>query len=67
MLTIEGHTGDQSSMDASVPLTIVAGILLVATLVSTIRGTASWPARRTWLLVAGIFLAISLWLRLGHG
>ncbi len=54
-------------MDATIWLTVVAGFLLVAVVVTTIRGTGSPQARRTWLLVAGIFLAVSAWLRFRHG
>jgi hypothetical protein len=50
-------------MGASVVLTIVALVLIVAATVTTIRGTSTSAARRTWLLVAGIFLAITAWLR----
>jgi glucan phosphoethanolaminetransferase (alkaline phosphatase superfamily) len=66
-LTIDGNASDHVSMNASLWLMLVAGLLLLAALLSTIRGTGSWPARRTWLLVAGIFLVVSMWLRLGHG
>lgn len=51
-------------MGAANILTLVALILLIASAVTTIRGgVGTRTARRTWLLVAGIFLLVSTWLR----
>ncbi len=51
-------------MDATIPLLVVAACLIVAVVATTIRGTGSPQARRTWLLVAAIFVTVSAWLRL---
>jgi hypothetical protein len=53
-------------MDAGTILLIVAGAFAAFTLLDWRRyGGTLTPKRRTWLIVAGIFLAVSLYLRLG--
>jgi len=54
-------------MNAGGILTIFAVVLVLASVATKLRGTASWAARRTWLLIAAIFLVMSLWLSYAHG
>jgi hypothetical protein len=65
VLTIDTNVSHQQPMDASTWLTLAAVILLLAALVSSARNSGSWAARRTWLLIAVLFLAMSTWLRFG--
>lgn len=55
------------AVHATTILTLVAAMLVGATVWTVLRGTGSTVARRTWMLVAAIFLAVTMWLRLRHG
>jgi hypothetical protein len=55
-------------MIADVILAVIAGLFLVAAAWETVRhGGRLSPSARTWLLVAGIFLAVATFLRLVRG
>ena len=63
-MTCQGDIADGLAVLAANILTLVAFVLLVAAAVATIRdGTTRRLARRTWILVAVIFLVVSTWLR----
>ena len=48
-------------------LIVVAIVLILATVRDTVRrGGRLGPAGRTWLVVAVIFIAVTIFLRVGH-